>query len=118
MQLPYIPSDVPFTGDQKAWLAGFLAGLNTKIAMAGSATAQPIGAVQAAAPTGIALQVVFGSQTGTAEYLAEQLVEQAGAQGFVPVLRSRRPRTRRPDCGATTGGDHLHLRRGRHARQR
>ncbi|OZC29948.1 sulfite reductase subunit alpha [Gordonia polyisoprenivorans] len=84
MQLPYIPSDVPFTGDQKAWLAGFLAGLNTKIAMAGSATAQPIGAVQAAAPTGIALQVVFGSQTGTAEYLAEQLVEQAGAQGFVP----------------------------------
>ncbi|AFA72843.1 putative sulfite reductase [NADPH] flavoprotein, alpha-component [Gordonia polyisoprenivorans VH2] len=84
MQLPYIPSDVPFTGDQKVWLAGFLAGLNTKIAMAGSATAQPIGAVQAAAPTGIALQVVFGSQTGTAEYLAEQLVEQAGAQGFVP----------------------------------
>ncbi|MGX7698123.1 sulfite reductase subunit alpha [Gordonia polyisoprenivorans] len=84
MQLPYIPSDVPFTGDQKAWLAGFLAGLNTKIAMAGSATAQPIGAVQAAVPTGIALQVVFGSQTGTAEYLAEQLVEQAGAQGFVP----------------------------------
>lgn len=84
MQLPYIPSDVPFTGDQKAWLAGFLAGLNTKIAMAGSATAQHIGAVQAAAPTGIALQVVFGSQTGTAEYLAEQLVEQAGAQGFVP----------------------------------
>ncbi|WP_020171650.1 sulfite reductase subunit alpha [Gordonia polyisoprenivorans] len=84
MQLPYIPSDFPFTGDQKAWLAGFLAGLNTKIAMAGSATAQPIGAVQAAAPTGIALQVVFGSQTGTAEYLAEQLVEQAGAQGFVP----------------------------------
>ncbi|WHU45268.1 sulfite reductase subunit alpha [Gordonia sp. L191] len=84
MQLPYIPSDVPFTGDQKAWLAGFLAGLNTKIAMAGSATAQPTGALAAAAPAGIALQVVFGSQTGTAEYLAEQLVEQAGAQGFVP----------------------------------
>ena len=33
MELPHIPSDVPFTGEQKAWLAGFLAGLNTRIAM-------------------------------------------------------------------------------------
>ena len=33
MQLPHIPSDVPFTGEQKAWLAGFLAGLNTRIGL-------------------------------------------------------------------------------------
>lgn len=87
MQLPYIPSDVPFTGDQKAWLAGFLAGLNTRLAMATPAgTALRTGAGLRTETVGTALQIVFGTQTGTAEYLAEQLRDQASAQGFVPQL--------------------------------
>ena len=47
MELPHIPADVPFTGEQKAWLAGFLAGLNTRIGLP-SEPAQP--AASATAP--------------------------------------------------------------------
>ncbi|WLP91427.1 sulfite reductase subunit alpha [Gordonia sp. NB41Y] len=91
MQLPYIPTDVPFTGDQKAWLAGFLAGLNTRINMplaAGSPLAgvAPLSGPGAAAPPGIACQIAYGSQTGTAEYLAEQVADRARTQGFVPQV--------------------------------
>lgn len=88
MQLPYIPTDVPFTGDQKAWLAGFLAGLNTRMAMGsvpGAAATLP-GPAGAVGPAGIPLQIVFGTQTGTAEMLAEQAQTQAQASGFVPQL--------------------------------
>ncbi|MEP9395454.1 sulfite reductase subunit alpha [Gordonia sp. VNQ95] len=88
MQLPYIPTDVPFTGDQKVWLAGFLAGLNTRIGMSSTAagTALPGADPAAGATTGIGVQIVYGTQTGTAEYLAEQLQQQAQGQGFVPQL--------------------------------
>ncbi|GAC70698.1 sulfite reductase subunit alpha [Gordonia soli] len=86
MQLPYIPSDVPFTGDQKAWLAGFLAGLNTRIAMpaGGPGSAGPA-AADDAAPAGVALQIAYGSQTGTAELLTEQAEALAREAGFVPA---------------------------------
>ncbi|MFW0797444.1 sulfite reductase subunit alpha [Gordonia sp. CPCC 205515] len=81
MQLPYIPADVPFTGDQKTWLAGFLAGLNTRIAMPATATGNTA-EIAATPATGVALQIVFGSQTGTAEELAEQAESIARTQGF------------------------------------
>ena len=29
MKHPFIPEDAPFTGDQKSWLAGFKAGLES-----------------------------------------------------------------------------------------
>ncbi|MDL9946043.1 sulfite reductase subunit alpha [Gordonia sp. ABSL11-1] len=90
MQLPYIPADIPFTGDQKAWLAGFLAGINTRIAMPAGAppAGVPVGGtatVDAAAPGGIPLQIVYGSQTGTAEWLSEQAEALAREHGFEPV---------------------------------
>lgn len=90
MQLPYIPADIPFTGDQKAWLAGFLAGLNTRIAMPTGAPSAgvPVGGtatVDEAAPGGIPLQIVYGSQTGTAEWLSEQAEALAREHGFEPV---------------------------------
>ncbi|WAC54899.1 sulfite reductase subunit alpha [Gordonia sp. SL306] len=87
MQLPYIPADVPFTGDQKAWLAGFLAGLNTRIAMPSQSGVPAAAAVASvgAADGGIPLQIVFGSQTGTAEWLSEQTETLARTHGFDPV---------------------------------
>ena len=91
MQLPYIPSDVPFTGDQKAWLSGFLAGLNTRIAMpttgtsaAGAAT--PPGSVAAAASNVMTLQIAYGTQGGNAEFLADNAAEMARQHGFVPEI--------------------------------
>ena len=32
-QVPYIPADAPFSGDQRAWLGGFLAGLHSRKVM-------------------------------------------------------------------------------------
>ncbi|GAB06198.1 sulfite reductase subunit alpha [Gordonia amarae] len=106
MQLPHIPSDVPFTGEQKAWLAGFLAGLNTRIglpsepapaavaaaataavaapAVGGGAAPQPEAAAgPAAADAGPRpLLIVYGTQTGNAEYVAEQVETAAAEHGF------------------------------------
>lgn len=85
MKLPYIPADIPFTGDQKAWLAGFLAGLNTRIVMPG-ATEAPDVHPTAEGAAAIPLDIAFGTQTGTAELLAEQAADLARSHGFLPRL--------------------------------
>ena len=75
-KLPHFPEDAPFSGDQKAWIGGFLAGLNSQLAM-----------VKAAAPAEVAakpLDILFGTQTGTAESLAEDAAELARAKGYAP----------------------------------
>ena len=102
MQLPHIPADVPFTGEQKAWLAGFLAGLNTRIGLpsevvpasgqasqatpavaTGAAAPQPQAAEPGPAASGPrSLLVVYGTQTGNAEYVAEQVETAAAEHGF------------------------------------
>ncbi|MFI9760705.1 sulfite reductase flavoprotein subunit alpha [Streptomyces sp. NPDC051963] len=67
-----IPADAPFSAQQEAWLAGFIAG----IAAAGrrdTATAD--------APV-TTVDVLFGTQTGTAEFLAGELVAGARSHGL------------------------------------
>ncbi|MFT3663011.1 MAG: sulfite reductase subunit alpha [Gordonia sp. (in: high G+C Gram-positive bacteria)] len=86
MELPYIPSDIPFTGDQKAWFSGFMAGLNTRMAMpTGVAEAALAGtATSTLAPEGGPgpLLIAYGTQTGNAEMIAEQAAEAAAGLGF------------------------------------
>ncbi|MFJ3383510.1 MULTISPECIES: sulfite reductase subunit alpha [unclassified Curtobacterium] len=65
-----IPVDAPFSAAQESWLAGFIAG----IAAAGKKSAAP-------APT-TTIDVLFGTQTGNAEFLADQLVAGATARGL------------------------------------
>lgn len=90
MQLPYIPTDVPFTGEQKAWLAGFLAGLGTRsVIPAGSAAPAQVGAAPSAdaeADGPVGLQILYGTQTGNAEWVADTAKTQAGAHGFDPQV--------------------------------
>ncbi|CAL9370405.1 Sulfite reductase [NADPH] flavoprotein alpha-component [Streptomyces sp. enrichment culture] len=67
-----IPADAPFSAQQESWLAGFLAG----IAAAGRRDA-------AAADTpAVTVDVLFGTQTGNAEFLAGELVAGARARGL------------------------------------
>ncbi|TMV16286.1 sulfite reductase subunit alpha [Rhizobium sp. RM] len=82
MKIPYIPEDAPFNGDQRAWLAGFLAGLHSRTALSGDA------AVSAAAPKAAqaVLNVLFGTQTGNAEALAMDIAAAARKQGIQPVV--------------------------------
>ena len=85
MQLPYIPTDVPFTGDQKAWLAGFLAGLNTRMTMPQPASAPGLGHTSAESSTADVSQpllIAYGTQTGNAEMLAEKAKAKAAEIGI------------------------------------
>jgi sulfite reductase (NADPH) flavoprotein alpha-component len=85
MKIPYIPEDAPFNGDQKYWLAGFLAGLHSRLLVLEDKQ-------QVAAGTGAAattqLHVLYGSQTGNAEALAQTAAKSARAKGLVPVVQA------------------------------
>ncbi|MEM7521312.1 MAG: sulfite reductase flavoprotein subunit alpha [Pseudomonadota bacterium] len=78
-KMPHIPGDAPFSGDQKQWLSGFLAGLHSRTFMGGEG-AQP---VQSAAETRY-MDILFGTQTGTAEMVATDAADKARAKGFTP----------------------------------
>ncbi|WP_232838237.1 diflavin oxidoreductase [Streptomyces geranii] len=67
-----IPADAPFSAQQESWLAGFIAG----IAAAGR---RKDAAGDAPAAT---VDVLFGTQTGTAELLADEVVAGARARGL------------------------------------
>lgn len=81
MTTPFIPVDAPFTPDQRSWLTGFLAGMQTRLLAAAPAA----GAATGSAP---ALHVLYGSQTGTAESVAEDAAAAARTHGFAPVVRA------------------------------
>ncbi|MEM6408883.1 MAG: sulfite reductase subunit alpha [Pseudomonadota bacterium] len=78
-KVPYIPEDAPFSGEQKTWLGGFLAGLHSRL-IVGGGQAAPNAAPVAAKP----LDIIYGTQTGTAEIVATDAAEQARAKGFNP----------------------------------
>ncbi|MBE3639615.1 diflavin oxidoreductase [Mangrovicoccus algicola] len=82
MKLPYIPEDAPFSGDQRAWLGGFLAGLHSRAAMGGAAPAAVGEATVQAKP----LHILFGTQTGNAEEVANEAATLARTRGFAPRL--------------------------------
>lgn len=84
MKIPYIPEDAPFNGDQKYWLAGFLAGLHSRLLVLED-NKQAVSGTSAAATT--QLHILFGSQTGNAEALAQSAAKAARAQGLVPVVQ-------------------------------
>jgi sulfite reductase (NADPH) flavoprotein alpha-component len=69
---------------QRQWLSGYLAGLG---AQAAAGTTQA-GASQTAPTASTTLTVLYGSQTGNAEGVAELAAERAGAKGFDVKLLS------------------------------
>jgi len=84
MKIPYIPEDAPFNGEQKFWLAGFLAGLHSRLLVLEN---QPQAAGSAASSATTQLHILFGSQTGNAEALAQNAAKAARAKGLVPVVQ-------------------------------
>ena len=84
MKIPYIPEDAPFNGEQKFWLAGFLAGLHSRLLVLEN---QPQAASGAASAANTQLHILFGSQTGNAEALAQSAAKAARAKGLVPVVQ-------------------------------
>ncbi|CAN5135183.1 sulfite reductase flavoprotein subunit alpha [soil metagenome] len=79
MKIAYIPEDAPFNEDQRAWISGFLAGLHSRLAM-NIATPPPVtAALEAPRPP---LRILYGTQTGNAEGVANDAAAAAKAQGF------------------------------------
>ena len=79
---PYIPETAPFTAEQRAWLNGFLAGLLAR----NPPGPEPTQAPEPARAPGTPLLILFGSQTGTAEGVAQRIGEEAASRGFAPTL--------------------------------
>ncbi|MEM7438324.1 MAG: sulfite reductase subunit alpha [Pseudomonadota bacterium] len=73
-----MPEDAPFSDEQRSWISGFLAGLNSKLGATGGAAA-PAAAI-------VPIDILYGTQTGTAEMLAEDAGEAAQAKGFTPRI--------------------------------
>ena len=74
---PCIPDNAPFSAEQRAWINGYLAGLFS------TAARQPDAATAPAATAHLqSLVVLYGSQTGTAEALAQRLANEARKRSF------------------------------------
>jgi len=67
-----IPADAPFSAQQEAWLAGFIAGIAAAGRREGGAGDAPTATID----------VLFGTQTGNAEFLADELVTGARVRGL------------------------------------
>jgi sulfite reductase (NADPH) flavoprotein alpha-component len=81
--VPFVPVSAPFNAQQRAWLNGYFAGL-TSFAGTGSDSA---GQAPAPAKTKVALTILFGSQSGTAEGLAKKLAKESTSLGFASVVK-------------------------------
>ena len=82
MQVPYIPSDAPFNPDQRQWLAGFLAGLHSRLLV------QTEQASSGPASTNETKQItiLYGTQTGNSEGVAREAAQIAKASGLTPQV--------------------------------
>ena len=79
MKIAYIPEDAPFNEDQRAWISGFLAGLHSRLAMN---IATPPPAVSDQVGPRPSLRILYGTQTGNAEGVANDAAAAAKSQGF------------------------------------
>jgi sulfite reductase (NADPH) flavoprotein alpha-component len=78
MKLPHIPTDAPYSANQRAWLGGFFAGLHTH--MVQSSASVSTAEVRA-------IHILYGSQTGNCEALANDAATAAKAHGLSPVVK-------------------------------
>lgn len=81
-RVPYLPGDLPFDKEQKQWLGGFLAGLHSRLLVTEQNTAAATAVPVALKP----VTIIYGSQTGNAEGVAELAAEQASNQGMAPQV--------------------------------
>jgi sulfite reductase (NADPH) flavoprotein alpha-component len=87
-----LPEHAPFSPDQRSALAVLLAGLNAtqKSWLSGflAASGEVSVSVPAAAPTGGKLTVLYGTESGNSETLADRAVKEAKKRGFTATMRN------------------------------
>ncbi|MCF2857091.1 sulfite reductase subunit alpha [Pseudoalteromonas sp. SMS1] len=82
-KVPFLPQDIPFNDDQRQWLGGFLAGLHTRLLVKEEHVTTTSSTTQQIKP----LTIIYGSQTGNAEGVAEEVAEIAKNHGLTPQVQ-------------------------------
>ncbi|KZN44951.1 diflavin oxidoreductase [Pseudoalteromonas luteoviolacea] len=77
-KVPFLPQDIPFNDDQRQWLGGFLAGLHTRLLV----KEEHVTTVNTVTSQVKPLTIIYGSQTGNAESVAEEAAEIARNHGL------------------------------------
>lgn len=75
LQSEFLPIGLPLNKQQKQWLGGLFAGLHTQSATAGSESV-----------AGKPILIIYGTQTGNSESIAEETAELSKSFGLAPVV--------------------------------
>ncbi|MEQ1528315.1 MAG: sulfite reductase subunit alpha [Methylococcales bacterium] len=78
MKTPQIPLNAPYSDTQRAWLSGFFAGMHTHMIQSASSVNQADARI---------ITILYGSQTGNAESVANDAAAAAKAHGLKPVVK-------------------------------
>ncbi len=78
--VPQLPSNAPFSPEQRSWLNGWIAGVLAAQVRDGD------GGGTQAATSPIPVTILFGTQTGSAEGLAKKLSRDLQGKGFTPTV--------------------------------
>ncbi|GAB4254942.1 MAG: sulfite reductase flavoprotein subunit alpha [Methylomicrobium sp.] len=79
MKTPHIPLDAPYSESQRAWLSGFFAGMHTQMVQSAGSTNQSDART---------IHILYGTQTGNSEGLANDAAASAKAHGLKPIVKS------------------------------
>ncbi|MGR8951897.1 MAG: sulfite reductase subunit alpha [Gammaproteobacteria bacterium] len=78
MKTPQIPFDGPYSETQRAWLSGFFAGMHTHMIQSANSVQQAASRI---------INILYGSQTGNAEAVANDAAQIAKAHGLNPIVK-------------------------------
>ena len=76
--MPHIPRDAPFNYDQRSWLDGYIAGLNSQRFFSGNQKQSSVDTKT--------MNILYGTQTGNSEELANDAATLASERGFQPQV--------------------------------
>ncbi len=79
MKAPYIPQNAPYSDNQRAWLSGFFAGMHSHML-------QSAGTLDRA--NARTINILYGTQTGNSESVANDAAASAKAHGLIPLVKS------------------------------
>ncbi|MDO9239784.1 MAG: flavodoxin domain-containing protein, partial [Methylicorpusculum sp.] len=79
MKTPHIPQDAPYSESQRAWLNGFFAGMHTQMIQSAGSVNQANARI---------INILYGSQTGNAESVANDAANVAKTHGLKPIVQS------------------------------
>ena len=79
MKSPQLPLDAPYNENQRAWLSGFFAGMHSHLVQSAGLVTQTDSRL---------VTILYGSQTGTAESVANDVAAVAKTYGLTPLVKS------------------------------